>query len=135
MARQRPKNLDALGKLRGIAGGFVGRHGEAVLGLIHQAQQTPREQWPTLPKIVRLSAAEDAQVDALNAIIKLCAARYRINATNLTNRKELERLVTGERDLAILKGWRLHHGGALLLEFLEGKSALRIVDKALTVET
>lgn len=135
MARQRPKNIDALSKLRGISGGFVGRHGESVLALIQQAQQTPREQWPKLPKIVRLSAAEDAQVDALSAIIKLCAARYRINATNLTNRKELERLVTGERDLAILKGWRLHHGGTLLLEFLEGRSALRIVDKALTVET
>ena len=135
MARQRPKNIDALSKLRGISGGFVGRHGESVLALIQQAQQTPREQWPKLPKIVRLSAAEDAQVDALSAIIKLCAARYRINATNLTNRKELERLVTGERDLAILKGWRLHHGGTLLLEFLEGRSALRIVDKALTIET
>ncbi len=135
MARQQPKNIDALSKLRGISGGFVGRHGESVVALIQQARQTPREQWPTLPKIVRLSAAEDAQVDALSAIIKLCAARYRINATNLTNRKELERLVTGERDLAILKGWRLHHGGTLLLEFLEGKSALRIVDKALTIET
>ena len=133
MARIKPDNRAALAKLRGISPSIVERYGETLVALIKQAQQLPREQWPSLPRFVRLTAAQDAQVDALSAIIKLCAAQYNINATNLVNRKELERLVTGERDLAILQGWRKHHGGEQLLQFIEGKSMLTITDNELNL--
>ncbi len=133
MARLKPNNLNALSKLRGISPSIVERHGETLLALITAAQQRPRDQWPALPSFVRLSAAQDAQVDALNAIVKLCASRYNINATNLVSRKELEKLVVGERDLPVLQGWRKHHGGEHLLAFLEGKSSLQVVDKALNL--
>ncbi len=131
MARLKPANRAALSKLRGIAPSIVERHGERLVSLISKAQQLPREQWPSLPSYIRLDAAQEAQVDALNAIVKLCAAQYNINATNLVNRKELERLVSGERDLPVLQGWRRHHGGEQLLAFIEGNSSLQMADGAL----
>jgi len=135
MAKLRPKTVEALAKLRGINGGLVNRHGKALINLIEQAQQRPREEWPKQPKFIRLDAAQDAIVDALSAIVKLCAAQHKINANNLVCRKELEKLVCGERDLPILQGWRLRHGGQLLLDFIDGDGTLRIDKMSLKFDT
>ncbi len=134
MARLKPKNLAALGKLRGIQESFVRRHGETLLALIREALDSPRESWPTLPGFTRLSTAQEALVDALAAIVKLNAARYRLNGNSLANRKALEQLVLGERDLPLLQGWRRRHGGQELLDFIEGRATLRARGGALALE-
>lgn len=128
MARLRPKNTEGLTKLRNININFVNRHNDALLACICQGEKMPRDQWPQLPAFTRLTQNQDAQIDALNAIVKLCAAKYKISATNLTSRKELEKLVQGERDLPILNGWRRHHGGQKLVEFLNGEKTLELCD-------
>jgi ribonuclease D len=124
IAKLRPKSLQALGKLRDIPESLVNKQGEALLKCVTDAEALPREAWPKLHLPERLSSAQDALVDALQAIMKLSAHQHQISITTLTSRKELEDLVRGERELSILQGWRRHHGGELLLEFLEGKSQL-----------
>ncbi len=73
-------------------------------------------------------------MDVLSAIIKLNAQQYKITPTTLASRKELEQLVHGERELAILSGWRRHHGGEQLLAFLQGDSQLHSQNNQLKLD-
>ncbi len=125
IARLRPKDKDALSRLSGIPPKVLERQGETIINLVKEACQRPQEAWPTLSTPQRLETAQEAQVDALNAIVKLYSAKHNLSPNSLTSRKELERLVAGERELAILSGWRRHHGGDQLVAFLEGKTALK----------
>jgi ribonuclease D len=126
IARLRPKEMKALEKIRGIPSGLVQRNGQRLLQCVRDGEAMPKEQWPVLSRPKRLSSAEDALVDALSAIIKLCAEEYRITPATLAGRKTLEALVRGERELAILSGWRRRHGGQQLLDFLEGGSQITV---------
>ncbi|HHJ80594.1 MAG TPA: ribonuclease D [Candidatus Tenderia electrophaga] len=131
IAKLRPKDSQALAKIRGIPANLVQRHGDKLLQCIRDAEAMPKEEWPSLPRHKRLTPAQDALVDVLSAIIKLNAQQYKITPTTLASRKELEQLVHGEHELAILSGWRRHHGGEQLLTFLQGKSQLRSQDNQL----
>ena len=122
IAKLRPKDIQALEKIRGIPASLVQRNGDKLLQCVHDAEALPKEQWPSLPRPKQLSSEQDALVDALTAIVKLSAKQYQITPATLASRKELEALVRGERNLSILTGWRRHHGGEELLAFLEGKS-------------
>lgn len=133
IARLRPKNQQALGKIRGIPDSLVNKHGKSLLQCVSNAESQPADQWPRLSRPKRLSPQQEAMVDALSAVIKLSAQQHQINAATLTSRKELENLVRGERELAILSGWRRHHGGDELLSFLEGKASLQAVNHQLAL--
>ena len=54
----------------------------------------------------------------------LCATAQGVAAANLAPRRELERLVQGERELEVLSGWKRDAVGAALLALLEGRIAL-----------
>ncbi|MBI3772046.1 MAG: ribonuclease D [Gammaproteobacteria bacterium] len=133
LCRLRPRDTEALSKLRGLPAGVAQRHGNALLACIRAAEALPKEAWPKLHLPRRLESAEDALVDALNAIIKLCAQRYQLSPSSLTSRKELEDLVRGERDLSLLQGWRRHHGGDQVLAFVNGQLRLECVSDKLAL--
>ena len=82
-----------------------------------------------------LSTRQDALVDALTAIVRLKAAEGQVSAASLANRSELERLVRGERELEVLKDWRLKLAGQALLEFLAGDSVLAAGEGGLDVRS
>ncbi len=133
IAKLRPKSLQALAKLRDMPESLVNKQGEALLKCVVDAEAMPKESWPKLNLPQRLDSAQEALVDALQAIMKLNAQQYQINITTLTSRKELDELVRGERELPILQGWRRHHGGEQLLEFMEGKSQLQASSNGLVL--
>ena len=133
IARLRPKNIQALGRIRGIPESLVNKHGKTLLQCVADAENSDRATWPQLNRPKRLDAKQDALVDVLSAIIKLNAWQHQINFSTLTNRKDLENMVRGERDLPILQGWRLHHGGEQLISFLNGENSLQIVNHHLTL--
>ncbi len=133
IARLRPKDIEGLEKIRGMPANLLQRHGKTLLQCLRDAEATPKEQWPNQSRPKRLSNNDEALVDALTTIIKLCADQHQITASTLASRKELEQLVRGERELPILTGWRRHHGGEQLLNFLEGKSQLAIQQGQLTL--
>jgi len=134
IAKLRPKDITALEKIRGIPANLVQRNGDKLLQCIREAEAMPKEEWPSLPRPKRLTPGQDALVDVLSAIIKLNAQQYQITPTTLASRKELEQLVHGESDLAILSGWRRHHGGEQLLAFLQGDCQLSAQDKQLKLD-
>lgn len=133
IARLRPKDMKSLEKIRGIPANLVQHSGQRLLTCVREGEALPKEQWPSLARPKRLNEAEDALVDALSAIVKLCAAEYQITPATLAGRKALEALVRGERELPILQGWRRRHGGQQLLAFLEGECRMQVQRQGLTL--
>jgi ribonuclease D len=121
LAKQQPVDLASLAAVRGVGDGLAKRHGAELLKILAESADKPpeRERAPTA-----LTARQDALVDALYAVLRLKAASGEVSAASLANRAELERLVRGERDLEIVKDWRLAMAGQALLDFLDGKQAL-----------
>ena len=134
VARLRPKAIQGFNKIRGLSSGHVKQFGETLISLIKEAEAIPKESWPSLPRPKRLTHQEEALADALTAIVKLCAHQFQISPASIAGRKELEQLLRGEKDLPILHGWRLHHGGKQLLEFIDGRSQLAVTDNGFEIK-
>lgn len=125
IVRRAPRTLDELARIRDVQDGFVRRRGEELLALLASAagpeiaDGAPRE---------RLSADQEAVLDMLMAVARMRAEQQRVSAASLAPRRELERLLRGERDLELLSGWRREALGAELLDLLDGRLSLRVVD-------
>lgn len=131
-ARRRPESVETLGRIRGVTDTMVQRYGEAMLNAIEAGRRAPPE--PLDRKERRLNPEQEPVVDALMAALRQCAAEADLAPAVLATRKDLERLVAGERNLALLTGWRRRAAGARLLEILEGKTALRVREGRLRLE-
>lgn len=116
--------------MRGMPESLARKHGEELLALIHTAHGDVQPE----PRLERLTAQEDALVDALMTVAHIKAAATGVSPAQLVTRSDLEQLVRGNRDLEILQGWRLETAGRALLEFLEGKIILAVKDGALEIQ-
>ncbi len=126
LARRRPASHQAMGKIRGLDQGFVRSYGSEILALIRSASALPVEKWPRQPKKSQLSMEQEAIVDAMMALVKLVALDNRLSPASLASRRDLEKLVRGEKEVAALQGWRGELCGGRLLDFLEGHIRLQL---------
>ncbi len=134
LARRQPSDLKGLEKIRGLEAGTVKRSGEALLFQIKTAQQSPRDQWPQEEnKHKRLTSNQEALTDLLMACLRLLAEQEEITPAAIANRRDLERLASGERDLELLHGWRKTLAGDALLAILEGRLIPRIIEGRLRI--
>lgn len=124
LARIQPRDDAQLDRLRGLSGEQRQRHGRTLLELIAAGRDLPAAEWPQPLRVEPLSLEQDALVDALAAIVKLCAAEHGVSPGSLAGRRELERLVLGE-DGDLLHGWRAALAGKRVQAFLAGEHALR----------
>ncbi|MGH8495944.1 MAG: ribonuclease D [Gammaproteobacteria bacterium] len=115
LARSAPGAEGELAGLGGLRGGFVRRHGAELVALIASARAVPApEAALSLPP--RLDAGQKDLLARLAGEVRACAARHELNPELLATRGDLERLVRGDADLAVLKGWRRRLIGDRLLE-------------------
>lgn len=135
LARRQPVDAKGLERIRGLEEGTVRRWGSELLQQIAAARALPKEQWPPAEKRApRLTPQQEAIADLLMGCLRLAAEREGVVPSALTNRRELERLVTGERDLPILHGWRRALAGSELLQVLEGRAELRLENGCLSLQ-
>ncbi len=128
LARARPRDKFALKRVRGLNYPQQQEHGETLLRLIAEAGgEKPRTRSGGEPR-EPLDTGQLAVVDLLMATLRTRAAEAGVNPGALGGRKDLERLVRGERDVPLLRGWRLKLAGERLLAVLEGEVALRARD-------
>ena len=132
LAKQLPCDLESLAAVRGVGESLAKRHGAELLKMLGEDGEPSAVERPT--RDTPLKPEQEALVDALNALLRLSAARGDVSAASLANRAELERLVRGERELQILKDWRLEMAGRELVEFLEGRLTLSAQGGALKVK-
>jgi ribonuclease D len=121
LARRMPDDMRELKKVRGIEERLVERHGDDLLGLIKQARAIPKEQWPVEHRPKRAGIEQEALTDILVCGLRLLAHQQKITPAIIAGRKELERLAMGERDIALLSGWRRSVAGETLLGLAEGR--------------
>ena len=126
IARHLPGNLAALGKIRGLNERVVSRNGEQLLGLIAAARDREPEPLPATGLRKRLKPEQDALVDALMAVVRLCALENSLNPAVLASRKQLESVVAGNRDTEVMQGWRRKLAGERLQALLDGELALKV---------
>lgn len=124
LARRSPADETALAKIRGLDEGAQRRLGEELLQVLARARALPESEWPQPPVRRDLGPEQDALVDALMALLRHCAQAQAISPAAIATRKDLERLVQGERELELLQGWRGRLAGRAMLDFLEGRTGL-----------
>ncbi len=135
LSKRQPKDIKQLERIRGLETGTIGHKGDTLLKLISDARQLPKEQWPEEKQIPpRLNSNQEAIADLLVCSLRLLAKTNNITHTALATRKELEKMVTGARDLEILHGWRRALAGDDLLKVLEGKLLPVIKDGRIELE-
>jgi ribonuclease D len=124
LTRRQPKSLEDLQRLRGLPEGLIQKQGAALLGLIANAEQSeapiPPREGPRLP------AQQQPLLELLQALVHSISEQQAISPAALTNRRELERLILGERELPVLQGWRRTAVGQPLLDLLEGGMSLGV---------
>jgi ribonuclease D len=134
LARRQPRDLKSMEKIRGLEAGTVKRSGDALLLQIKTAQQSPRDQWPQEEnKHKRLTPNQEAMTDLLMACLRLLAEREEITPAAIANRRDLERLASGERELELMHGWRKTLAGGALVSILEGRLVPRIESGKLVI--
>jgi len=123
LSRRQPVDHKALQRIRGLEEGVIKRSGDRLLTLIAQAKALPRSQWPEDQRpALRLSSNQEAVTDLLMCSLRLLAEQARITPSAIASRRELERLVAGDRDnLDLLGGWRRKVAGDALLRVLAGE--------------
>lgn len=120
MATHTPSDIDALQGTRGLNPKTLDRYGELFLSLIRSAlalQSSPP--MPPPRRGPKLDGKDEARLESLLAIVESVAKEKEIDASVLASRKEVSRLILGERDLDVLNGWKKDIIGNELLEYLE----------------
>jgi len=134
ISRHRPASLDALGKIRGLSEGLVRNSGNKIVELVREATGKTPLPFPDKGKHTKLSIDQNALVDVMMALLRLSGEQNNLNPAVLATRKQLEMLVLGDQDAAVLHGWRKQLVGKQLLEFLNGELRLSVSDSRLAIE-
>ncbi len=135
LSRQMPDNLEELEQVRGIEPGFLRRHGQDLIEMIRAAKSAPETALAPEERPARLNEAQEAMVDLLMAVVRLRAAQNEVSPASLAARKDLEKLIMGERDIPVLDGWRRPMVGEDLLAVLNGERAIMVREGGLVLES
>ena len=134
ISRRRPKQKQQLEKIRGVETRVIKRWGEEILHLVEAGLALPKEAWPRVKRpSPRLSLKQEAMADLLMCALRLIAEEQKVSPTALSSKSDVARLVNGERDLAVLHGWRRALAGDKLLEVMAGRSSVMITDSGLSL--
>lgn len=131
-----PKNHSQLESIVNIKKATIDNSGETILSCVKKALELDQDDLPTTVKPKRLTSDQEVVADLLMTQIKLVAKEQSISPANITNRKMIEKLLHGEKNIPLLTGWRNQLVGKKVQELLSGKIALKIDnDKVETIKT
>jgi len=126
LARRPPAKVADMGDMRDIPPRVLEKHGQT---LVERAQVGLQQEPPeVLAQADRLTPHQEAQVDALMALLRARCAEHDMSPAQVATRKHLEALIRGEQDLPLLRGWRAAMAGRDLLGLMEGQLALHLAD-------
>jgi len=134
LARFAPDSKNKLSQIRGLEPRDIERSGNAIIDAIATAKTIPEADWPILIKPVPLSNQQEALMDALMALLRKYCDEQSITPVAVATRKDIEHLVRGERDSALLQGWRKRIVGQKLLDFLHGELAITANSQQLSTQ-
>ncbi|MDB4522204.1 ribonuclease D [Gammaproteobacteria bacterium] len=122
IANSLPETKKELASVEEITDGFVKHQGERVLAIIKQSAEHHESDQPSGPG--RPGAREKALKKELARILDAAAKKMDIPASLLGTRRDLTALIHGDRELAVLQGWRAEVVGRKLLDHLQEQEDL-----------
>lgn len=131
IARRNPTKDRDLHVVRGLAK----RHAAAIVAAVERARALPLEQCPRPAERERDPSQVALVVAVLNAVLQDFAARRQLSASLVATSSDVKELVRARmagsplpEDSIWRRGWRAEHILPELLDFLEGRRAIRIGD-------
>ncbi|MBS1168602.1 MAG: rnd 1 [Proteobacteria bacterium] len=126
VATQAPTTAEALGQLRTIPKGWErSRSGEEILAAVRHALDTPKEDWPKLPRHRQLPEGTGAAVDLMKVLLKLVSEAEGVAAKVIATTDDLEDIAASdEADVPAMHGWRREMFGEQALKLKRGHLAI-----------
>ena len=121
-----PKNISQLESIANVKKSVIDNSGEIILDCVKKALELKETDLPSIKKPTRLSANQEIIADLLLTLLKLIANKQNISPANIANRKMIEKLILGEKDIPLLQGWRNKLAGEKLHNLLSNKVGLHI---------
>jgi ribonuclease D len=138
LARRKPSSQRELEQIRGAGAGNA-RRAQELLAAVERGRQRPPEA-PTQDTRMPSPKPEDAPLIALSeALVRAHARDASIAYELIAARAELQAIVASRRtgepepDVRTLRGWRRELVGEKLLELLDGRVSLSVVDRQLRI--
>jgi ribonuclease D len=111
-----PRSIPELAALEAVPGGVVKHCGSEILQRVRAADLP--EELPPVNLRMRPDPTKTALLKKLSTLHQSLAAELSLSPEVLATRRDLERLVEGEREVSVLKGWRRAVIGERLLAAL-----------------
>ncbi|MFA7456548.1 MAG: ribonuclease D [Micavibrio sp.] len=124
----KPRDEDALLQIRSLPNDLArGKVGKKILSLVKEAQSTPRDSWPKIPRKNGLSKTAQATLEMLKMLLRINCAEQDVAAKLVAGTDDLERIAAEDNpDIPALRGWRYEMFGRDAIAMKEGKIALLI---------
>ena len=127
--RREPQTIDDLFMVRGIRERLTTADAREVISLVRSALDSAPDTWPELKTSPKSERNVDVQVEMLMSIVRMKARENDIAIPTLASSSDLTSLARGHYEgNPLMKGWRKEIVGDDLVEFLEGRTVLRIED-------
>jgi len=137
LAQQKPKDLAALAKLRGIPRGFEkSRSAKALIESLNAALDNADDYAPHIPKAKHMPPNLGPTIEMLKTLLRLKTEYVDIAPRMVANNADIEQLAAfgPKANIAALKGWRKKIFGEDALQLLDGKIVLRLEGREVVAE-
>jgi ribonuclease D len=135
VSRRRPADASALADIRGLNTRSLGDGGSGLLAAVAAGLAMPEDELPRIDRKPRAIVDIEGVVELMGALLRLAASDHGVAVPLLATRADLERLASGERqDNPLLQGWRRAIVGDRLVDLVEGRLSLRVLDGKIAVE-
>jgi len=135
IARQQPRELEAMVQIPELSEKTARRYGDALLKIIARAEQVDPAMWPQHDKLKSLNKQQLALGDCLMALCRKIADQNQIALATLATRRDIDKLILNPKSSRLTQGWRFSMAGEQLLEFIHGQSAISVDNEALKLDT
>ena len=133
--RREPRSIDDLFMVRGVKERITTRDARIIVNLVVKGMGLPESEWPELDRAAKNEPNVDAEIDLMNAIVRLRAHENDIAMQTLASHGDLAMVARGYTEgVDVLKGWRRAMVGEELLDLLAGRICLRLGPSGLLVE-
>ena len=133
--KREPRKIDDLFMVRGVRERITTRDARQLIQLVVAALDSSPSTWPDLPASSKSEPNVDSQVDLLMSIVRVRARQNDIAVPTLASHSDLVAIARGHcENVDVLKGWRKEIVGQELIDLLEGRISLSIVDGAVSID-
>ncbi len=128
IAIYKPRDEDSLLQIRSLPNDLArGKIGKSVIEITNAALDSPKENWPKLPRKDQFPKNAQGTLEMLKMLLKINCAEEDVAAKLVADSDDLELLATESNpDIAALSGWRFEVFGKDALDLKAGKIALRL---------